>query len=187
MTQGRKSKTVLALVSALAFVALAIPALAAAQAADDEYNLTLPGAGGSDSGSSTQSASGTTTGTGAKASSASTSGGAGTTGGDNAVAATAAGSSGDGSGAKREKSKAKNEGATTGGSQKGSNVASNVASPAPSAGSADAGGGVPIILIALAVVAAACVGAAAWRLRNRPDGGAGKLGTGAPPAPGKSQ
>ena len=101
MTQGRKSKTVLALVSALAFVALAIPALAAAQAADDEYNLTLPGAGGSDSGSSTQSASGTTTGTGAKASSASTSGGAGTTGGDNAVAATAAGSSGDGSGAKR--------------------------------------------------------------------------------------
>ncbi|MDX6581466.1 MAG: hypothetical protein QOI10_650 [Solirubrobacterales bacterium] len=48
MTQGRKSRTVLAIVCALAALAAAtvVPAYAGAQAADNEYNLTLPGASG---------------------------------------------------------------------------------------------------------------------------------------------
>src|SRR5690349_3846657 len=48
MTQGRKSRTVLAIACALAALAAAslAPAFAAAQAADNEYNLTLPGADG---------------------------------------------------------------------------------------------------------------------------------------------
>ena len=48
MTQGRKSRTVLAIVAALAALAagaLLAPAVAGAQA-DQEYNLELPGAGG---------------------------------------------------------------------------------------------------------------------------------------------
>ena len=48
MTQGRKSRTVLAIVCALAALAagaLLAPAVAGAQA-DQEYNLELPGAGG---------------------------------------------------------------------------------------------------------------------------------------------
>ena len=48
MTQGRKSRTVLALACALAALTAAAlaPAFAGAQAADNEYNLTLPGANG---------------------------------------------------------------------------------------------------------------------------------------------
>ncbi len=48
MTQGRKSRTVLAIACALAALAAAAlaPAFAGAQAAENEYNLTLPGAGG---------------------------------------------------------------------------------------------------------------------------------------------
>ncbi len=98
MTQGRKSRTVLALVCALAALtagALLAPALAGAQA-DQEYNLELPGAGG---------------------------------GNGQAPGGDAGGSSGS----------------------------------APS----DGGGGGTIVLIGLAVIAAGCVGVAAWRLRNR--------------------
>jgi hypothetical protein len=97
MTQGRKSRTVLALVcalSALAAGALLAPVAASAQA-DQEYNLDLPGAGG----------------------------GSGQSGGD-------------------------------------------AGGPSASAPDSD-GGGTPIVLIGIAVVAAGCVGVAAWRLRNR--------------------
>jgi hypothetical protein len=49
MTQGRKSRTVLALVCALAALSVAAlaPTFASGQAAQNEYDLTLPGAGGS--------------------------------------------------------------------------------------------------------------------------------------------
>jgi hypothetical protein len=96
MTQGRKSRTVLAIVCALAALtsgALLAPAVASAQA-DQEYNLELPGAGG----------------------------GNGQSGGDG---------------------------------------------PTATAPTSDGGGGAPIVLIGLAVIAAGCVGVAAWRLRNR--------------------
>jgi cobalamin biosynthesis Mg chelatase CobN len=59
MTQGRKSRTVLAIgcaLAALVTAAMLAPAFAGAQAAD-EYNLTLPGAGGAN-GSANQSATG---------------------------------------------------------------------------------------------------------------------------------
>jgi hypothetical protein len=52
MTQGRKSRTVLAIacvLAALTAVALA-PSFAMGQAAENEYNLTLPGASGGGSG-----------------------------------------------------------------------------------------------------------------------------------------
>jgi hypothetical protein len=98
MTQGRKSRTVLALLcalSAMAAGALLAPVAASAQA-DQEYNLELPGAGG----------------------------GNGQAGGD-------------------------------------------AGGPSATAPDSDGGGGTPIVLIGLAVVAAGCVGVAAWRLRNR--------------------
>ena len=116
MTQGRKSRTALALACVLAaLVAVAaVPAFAGAQAADDEYNLTLPGANN--------------------------------------------GGQGD---------------AGTGGQ-----------SPATSGSD---GGGVPILLIALAGVAAVCTGAAIWRLRDRSGDGPGSMGPGAPEAASETQ
>jgi hypothetical protein len=52
MTQGRKSRTVLAIACALvALTAAALaPSFAMGQAAENEYNLTLPGASGGGSG-----------------------------------------------------------------------------------------------------------------------------------------
>lgn len=53
MTQ-RKSKAAITLCCALVALAaplLAVPSIAGAQSAKDEYNLTLPGSGGGDSGS----------------------------------------------------------------------------------------------------------------------------------------
>jgi cobalamin biosynthesis Mg chelatase CobN len=66
MTQGRKSRTVLAIgcaLAALVTAAMLAPAFAGAQAADDEYNLTLPGAGaGGGNGSANHSATGSQSG-----------------------------------------------------------------------------------------------------------------------------
>jgi hypothetical protein len=69
MTQGRKSRTALAIACVLAALvaAAAVPAFAGAQAADDEYNLTLPGANGggnSDAAGGGQSPGATGTGSG---------------------------------------------------------------------------------------------------------------------------
>ena len=73
MTQGRKSRTVLALVCALtALTAAALaPAFAGAQAAENEYTLPLPGANGGGHGDA-----GTQPGSGATGASGSDSGGA---------------------------------------------------------------------------------------------------------------
>ena len=119
MTQGRKSRTVLALVCALAALTAAAlaPAFASGQAAENEYNLTLPGAGG-----------------------------------------------GHGGGA--------------GGGQSPGTVGTS---------SGSSGGGAPILLIALAAVAAIGTGAAVWRLRDRSSGGSGKVGPGAPEAASETQ
>jgi hypothetical protein len=68
MTQGRKSRTVLAIACALvALVAASLaPSFAMGQAAENEYNLTLPGANGGGSGDAGTGpgASGTSSGSG---------------------------------------------------------------------------------------------------------------------------
>lgn len=117
MTQGRKSRTVLALVCALTALTMGAlaPTFASGQAAQNEYDLTLPGANGGGSGSAdTQAGSGTT-------------------------------------------------------------------------GSGSDSGGTPIVLIGLAALAAVGTGAAVWRLRDRPAGGAEKVGPGAPEAASETQ
>jgi hypothetical protein len=121
MTQGRKSRTVLALACALvALTAVALaPAFAGAQAADNEYNLTLPGANGG------------------------------------------------------------GEGNASGGGESPGTFGSGAS------GSDD--GGAPILLIALAAIAAICTVAAIWRLRDRSGGGSGKVGPGAREAASETQ
>ena len=104
---------------ALAMPALLAPAFVAAQAAEDEYDLSLPGSGGGD---------GTSTG-----------------GGDES---SRGGSGGGGAGTP-----------TSGADE---------SSTGDSAGSAGGqGGGAPVALIILAVVAAVGIGFAVWRLRGR--------------------
>jgi hypothetical protein len=116
MTQGRKSRTVLAIACVLvALMAVALaPSFAMGQAANNEYNLTLPGANGGGSGDA-------------------------------------------GSG--------QSPGAT---------------------GSSSDGGGTPIVLIALAALAAIGTGAAVWRLRDRSNATT-KVGPGAPEAASETQ
>ena len=112
MTEGRKSRTVLAIacvLAALTATALA-PSFAMGQAADNEYNLTLPGANG-------------------------------------------------------DANSGQSPGAT---------------------GSSSDGGGTPIVLIALAALAAIGTGAAVWRLRDRSDTTT-KVGPGAPEAASETQ
>jgi hypothetical protein len=68
MTQGRKSRTVLAIACALVALTAAslAPSFAMGQAAENEYNLTLPGANGGGSGDAGtgSGASGTSSGSG---------------------------------------------------------------------------------------------------------------------------
>jgi len=70
MTQGRKSRTVLAIACALVALGAATlaPSFALGQAAENEYNLTLPGANGGGSGDAgsgqTPGAGGTSSGSG---------------------------------------------------------------------------------------------------------------------------
>ncbi|HEY8000773.1 MAG TPA: hypothetical protein VID76_02480 [Solirubrobacterales bacterium] len=183
MTQGRKSRTVLAFGCALVALmsgALLAPALAGAQAADDEYNLTLPGAGGGE-GSSGQSAtaSGSSSGSSSAGGSAAAPSSAGTVSASGDQTAGGAGGAGHG-GASRDNQQG------SGGTQKpdSNSTATNATeTPAavPAANPTD-GGGVPILLIVLALVAAACTGVAIWRLRNRAEDGPGKVGAGADPA-----
>lgn len=157
-------------VAALAALGAAIlPASVAAQAADDEYSLNIPGASSGDGGSSHQSSAGaaTTAGGHTEPSAPTTADEAG------AVTDQASGSSGGGNGTDSGGGSTEGRG---GGNRQGDGPGANVtATPAsqdgaPAAAVDPAGdSGAPILLIVLAVIAALCTATAIWRLRARSD------------------
>jgi hypothetical protein len=164
MTEGRKSRWVTrALFSAFAALAViaAVPALAAATPAEDEYDLNLPEADGQSNDPATQSAEGSSSPSPEPTPSAteapatdddgSTAGGgvAGSGGGGDGGAA--AGGGGDDKPAKSERSEA-----FPTGEQPVTDLAADDSG----------GGGISMPLILLAVAAAACAGIAFWRLRR---------------------
>lgn len=163
-------------VALLAFAALAavsaaiLPASVAAQAADDEYSLNIPGAS-SGGGSSHQSSAGTaTTAGGDTEPSAPTSAAEAAT-----VTEQGSGNSGGGNGTDSgggTKGHANANGSGQGaGDGPGANVTATPANldtpPAAAVDSDDSGA--PILLIGLAAIAALCTAVAIWRLRQRSD------------------
>jgi cobalamin biosynthesis Mg chelatase CobN len=180
MMQGRKSRTVLALGCALAMlaaVAAIAPALAGAQGAVEEYDLgTLPEpdsdepnpqSGGNDE--SDPAVAPATAGSGSGSDPTATAPVTEAEGEKNQGGRSDGGSDGSGSGARN--------------ADDGGLVASATGDGVPdvSTDSSD-GGGTPILLIALAVIAAVCTGLAVWRLRRTAGDsaeGAGRGATGA--------
>jgi hypothetical protein len=165
MTQGRKSKTVTGIgrsLTALLAVALLAPALAGAQAVDDEYNLTLPTSEGGNGGSTdvTQSAA--------------SRGGSGADVADTATTAptpeatTNATSSSEGAPVtetrKRDKGK---PGPASDDAAAAPKADAPPATPAVTSAPPADDGGAPILLIVLAGGAAIFAGVAVWRLRGR--------------------
>jgi hypothetical protein len=191
MTQGRKSRTVLGFgctLAVLASTALCVPAVAAAQAADDEYNLTLPSADGEgdDPAQSAQIAP-----RGDAGSTADPSGTVAPATADGSPSTDAATQSGAGSDPGHDGARDGDQGGSRaeGGTAK-SSVQPTVQTPGASlAADTSDGGGAPVLLFVLAATAAVCTGIAIWRLRERDrDGdGPGNLGPGAPGAAGETR
>ena len=183
MKQARKSRYQLfgwAALAALLLVAAIGTAVANADGAGDEYTLNLPGgsnaSGGGAAGGGGESSGPSASVSGAKATSdadatsgatatdttgssgtATETGGATASGGSGTTAA-GEGKSGDGS-----------NGSGSGANPNGGLVGSDQAQPGTNlgAGSSSDGGGVPAFLIAIAVLAAICVGVAIWRMRRK--------------------
>ena len=183
--QGRKSKTLLVIgcaLTMLAAVAAFAPAFAGAQAAQDEYELgdlpspdndeasqtqsnedegaIAPTSSGSDSGTPTAPTGGETDPTGAVV--------------DDGTA--------------NDNGKENRAGGGSGGQPTDENVLSTPASgesldavPAVDAEPSD-GGGAPVLLILLAIVAALCTGVAIWRLRRSTDESGTESGKGVGPS-----
>jgi cobalamin biosynthesis Mg chelatase CobN len=192
MTQGRKSRTVPAIglaLMALAGAALLAPASAGAQAAEDEYNLTLPSSGGDNDPTPTaQSSSGSSVSDGSSSTgpSAAQPAAPAATGSEQTPAATASQAPDrerGGQGGGRD-----DRGGHGGGASKsdGTSVPSDPAT-APAVGTGTSDGGAPFALIALAVVAAGATGVAVWRLRRRGDGRPPGVGAGTAGAAGETR
>jgi hypothetical protein len=200
MTQGRKSRTVLTIGCALAMLAIAAaiaPAFAGAQAAVDEYELgDLPNpdndGGGSQSGDdqggiAPTSSSGSGTPSDPAGEPAGQTGAAGGDGGSGSGSGSGDGSgSGSGSGSGNVGG-GDNGGGSAGASgsgdeSEGVNLADTPTATEP-VHAVDAepsdGGGAPVLLILLAVVAAICSGVAIWRLRRNTDDSNTGVGRGA--------
>ena len=187
MRQRKSRPHIFTFVIATAVVAIAAiaPAVASAQAGGDEYTLIVPGggntpingqSGGGGGGSSTSSdvSSATATDTTQAQSTEAT-----------APSDTEATSGGGGKGANHHANKgdnntSKNQG--SGDKPRDGLVSPNSSAPTVGASSSD-DGGVPIFLIAIAVLAAVCVGVAIWRMR-RGDDGPGPGGTRSTTEPG---
>lgn len=161
-------------VALLAFAALAalsaaiLPASVAAQAADDEYSLNIPGAS-SGGGSSHQSSAGTaTTAGGDTEPSAPTSAAEAATVTEQGSGNSGGGNGTDSGGGTKGRANGSGQGAGDG---PGANVTATPANldtpPAAAVDSDDSGA--PILLIGLAAIAALCTAVAIWRLRQRSD------------------
>jgi cobalamin biosynthesis Mg chelatase CobN len=161
--------------TAVVAVAAVAPAAAIADAGGDEYTLNVPGGGntplsGQSSGGSSGGSSDASSDVGQAAATDTTEAGAGdstTSGGTEAT-------TGGGKGENHHANNAGNGDKSSQGGGSGEKPRNGLVSPdnanAPTtdaSGSDD--GGVPVFLIALAVLAAACVGFAIWRMRRTDD------------------
>ena len=172
MKQARKSRYQLfgwAALAALLVVGAIGTAVANADGAGDEYTLNLPGSsnasGGGAAGGGGESSDPSASVSGANATDTTGSSGTPTeTGGD-----IASGGSGTTAGSGGGKSGDGSNGSGSGANPNGGLVGSDQAQPETNlgAGSSSDGGGVPVFLIAIAVIAAICVGVAIWRMRRK--------------------
>ena len=193
MTQGRKSRTVLTIgcvgcaLAMLAGAAAIAPAFAGAQAAVDEYELgDLPNpdneggesqSGDDQGGIAPTSSSGSGTPSGPAGEPAGQTGAAGGDGSSGSGSGNAGGG-GDGGGSAGASAGASGSGDES----EGVNLADTPTATEP-VRAVDAepsdGGGAPVLLILLAVVAAICTGVAIWRLRRNTDDSNTGVGRGA--------
>jgi cobalamin biosynthesis Mg chelatase CobN len=161
--------------TALVAIAAIAPAAAIADGADDEYTLNVPnggntpingqsggGGGGNDTSSNVSPATATdTTETPATGS------------GETTATDTTAGGGGKGSNHHANNGDENSSKSNAPGEKpRDGLVSDNASAPTVGASSSD-DGGVPIFLIAIAVLAAACVGVAIWRMRRSGGGGTG--------------
>ena len=177
MRQARKSRHHIFTVALAALIACAAiaPAVAAGDSGGDEYTLNVPGEGNtpinggssgggghSDPSSSVSPATATDTETTPSTSST-----------ESSATDTSTSSGGGGQNADKGKNVTDAKGGSGGGDKPRANLVPDdeTASNVGSSGSDD--GGVPIFLIAIAVLAAVCVGVAVWRMRRSDDGTGG--------------
>lgn len=163
-------------VALLAFAALAalsaaiLPASVAAQAADDEYSLNIPGAS-SGGGSSHQSSAGTATTAGGDTEPSAPTSAAEAATVTEPVTEQGSGSSSGGNGTDSGGGTKGRANANGSGQGPGTNVTATPSNldTAPAAAVDSDDSGAPILLIGLAAIAALCTAAAIWRLRQRSD------------------